>query len=265
MTHVARAALLIAVVTAIAAVVTPSASAFHPRLGQGCAAADYRSGGQTVPAELCRPLHAKAAAPAVLVLYGCGRFGPLDSSLAHQLPRAGIATLYVDYFAETPPPPGGRGFCGGGGDSQNVGPTWHREIVDGAAALRRTSGIDPHHVGIVAWSLGGGVALDVAAGGTSTGAGQAARPFDAMVIYSSYDDGPALAQAQRLPPTLLLSAGTTDAVPEAGAIALHRALQTAHVPTQLHVWPRGTHNWPGAQGVQGLRWTTQFLHRYLGG
>jgi hypothetical protein len=32
----------------------------------------------------------------------------------------------------------------------------------------------------------------------------------------------------------------------------------------LRIWPRGRHSWPGAQGVQGLRWTTRFLHRYLG-
>jgi hypothetical protein len=30
------------------------------------------------------------------------------------------------------------------------------------------------------------------------------------------------------------------------------------------IWPHGRHSWPGAQGVQGLRWTTRFLHRYLG-
>ena len=223
----ARAVLLAAFAVLLAAVVVPSALAF-PKLGQGCARADYPSGGQTVPAELCRPSGAGRAAPAVLVLYGCGRFGSLDSSLAHELPGAGIATLYVDYFAQTPPPAGGHGYCGGGGDAGNVWAAWHREVLDGAAALRRTSGIDPHRVGVVGWSLGGGVALDAAA--SAPAAGHGSRPFDAMVIYSSYDDGPALAQARRLPPTLVLSAGSTDAVPVSGAIALHRALQAAHVP-----------------------------------
>jgi hypothetical protein len=36
------------------------------------------------------------------------------------------------------------GYCEGGGDARNVWATWHREVIDGAAALRRTSGIDPH-------------------------------------------------------------------------------------------------------------------------
>jgi dienelactone hydrolase len=258
----ARAVLLAAFAGVVAAVVAPSALAF-PKLGQGCARADYRSGGHAVPAELCRPSGAERAAPAVLVLYGCGRFGSLDSSLAHELPRAGIATLYVDYFAQTPPPAGGRGYCGGGGEAGTVWTTWQREVRDGAAALRRTSGIDSHRVGVVGWSLGGGVALDAAA--SAPVAGHGARPFDAMVIYSSYDDGPALAEARRLPPTMVLSAGTTDAVPVSGAIALHRALAAARVPTELHIWPHGRHSWPGAQGVQGLAWTTRFLHHYLGG
>jgi dienelactone hydrolase len=253
--------LLVAIVAAVAAVVASPAEAF-PKLGQGCVRADYTSGGRPVPAELCRPAHAEGATPAVLVLHGCGGFGSLDGSLVHALPRAGIATLYVDYFAQTPPA-GHRGYCGAGGDAPNVFTTWHREVIDGAAALRRTRGIDPHRVGVVGWSLGGGVALDAAASPAEPG--HAPRPFDAMVIYSSYAEGPVLTQARRLPPTMLLSAGTTDAVPMSGAIALHRALEEAHVPTRLHIWPHGKHSWPGPQGAQGLRWTTRFLHRYLGG
>jgi dienelactone hydrolase len=250
----ARAVVLAVFVTAVAALLAPPAPAF-PRLGPGCLRADYVSGGNRVPAELCRPSGAGKTTPAVLVLHGCGGFGSLDGSLAHALPQAGIATLYVDYFAQTPPP-GDRGYCGGGGDALHVWTTWRREVLDGAAALRRTSEIDPHHVGVVGWSMGGGVALDTAA--------SAPRPFDVMVLYSAYDDGLTRTQVRGLPPTMLLSAGRTDAVPEAGAVALHRALQAAHVPTELHVWQHGRHNWPGAQGVQGLRWTTRFLHRYLG-
>jgi dienelactone hydrolase len=263
MARAARVVVLAALVGALTAVAAPSASAF-PKLGPGCVRADYASGGRPVPAELCRPSRTKAAVPAAVVVHGCGGFGSLDGSLAHQLPRVGIATLYVDFFAQTPPPPGHRGYCGGGGDARDVWTTWQREVVDGAAALRRTRGVDARRVGVVAWSLGGGVALDAAVASRSTGRGEVSRPFDAMVIYSSYDDGPALTQARRLPPTLLLSAGTTDAVPESGAIALHRALVAAHVPSELRVWPHGRHSWPGAQGVQGLRWTTRFLHRYLG-
>ena len=256
MATAARAALLAAFLCVVAAVVVPSAPAF-PKLGRGCARADYPSGGRTVPAELCRPSGAGSAAPAVLVLYGCGRFGSLDSSLAHALPRAGIATLYVDYFAETPPPAGGHGFCGGGGDAGNIWTTWHREVIDGAAALRRTSGIDPQHVGVVGWSMGGGVALDAAA--SAPAAGHAGRPFDAMVIYSSYDDGPALAQARRLPPTMLPStAGTNqDAVPCRGSVA------TSIVPSRrLSCRPSCTSGrTDGTAGRErragrGLGWTT---------
>jgi dienelactone hydrolase len=112
---------------------------------------------------------------------------------------------------------------------------------------------------VIGWSLGGGVALGTAAANGT----RRPRLFDAIVIYSGFDGGPALAVARVLPPTLILSAGTTDAVPVSGAIALHRALDAAHVPNQLHIYPRGRHSWPGAQGQQRLRWTTAFLRRYL--
>src|SRR5690242_5837733 len=91
-----------------------------------CASAGYRSGSGTVRAELCRPAGARGSVPAVLVLHGCGGSGSLDRSLAQELPRAGIATLHVDYFSETPPAHPGHGFCGGGGgrDGRNVFLTW---------------------------------------------------------------------------------------------------------------------------------------------
>ena len=70
--------------------------------------------------------------------------------------------------------------------------------------------------------------------------------------------------AGRLPPTLVLSAGTTDAVPLADALALHRSLVAHHVPTSLYVYPHGSHSWPGAQGRATLRRTEAFLRRWLG-
>jgi hypothetical protein len=42
-----------------------------------------------------------------------------------------------------------------------------------------------------------------------------------------------------------------------------RALVAAHVPTALHVYPNGTHGWPGPQFDAGLAWTLSFLKKYL--
>jgi dienelactone hydrolase len=222
------------------------------KLGPGCARADVRSGGAVVPAELCRRGDEHAA---VVVLHGCGGFNTLDHQLAADLPDHGIATLYLDYFAPTPPA-GGKGFCGG---PRRPGldpfPVWTQEVRDAAAALRHTPGIDANEVGVVGWSLGGGVALGAALSG--------GKPFDAIALFSSFAHGLDPQTARELPPTLVLSGGSHDAVPVSEAIALHDALVAAHVPTQLHVYPNGVHQWPGAQGRAGLAWTIAFLRRYL--
>jgi hypothetical protein len=35
------------------------------------------------------------------------------------------------------------------------------------------------------------------------------------------------------------------------------------VPSQLYVYPRGSHNWPGRQGTLGIAHAAAFLLRYL--
>src|SRR3981189_3149595 len=73
----------------------------------GCVRADFRSGGTTVRAERCGP---GTGARRAIVLHGCGGFSTFDHRIAAGLPRYGISTLYVDYFAHTPPS-GSKGFC----------------------------------------------------------------------------------------------------------------------------------------------------------
>jgi dienelactone hydrolase len=240
----------LALVAGLALVLAAPAAALSPRvfenLGPGCTRMDFASGGGTVPAELCRRDGERAA---VVVLHGCGGFGTLDHKLAAALPSRGFATLYVDYFALTPH--GSKGFCGGRGRASDPFPTWIRTAQDAAAALRRIPGIDPNRVGAVGWSLGGGVTI---------AAGQARpAPFDAIVLFSSFGFG----DVGSLPPTLVLSGGSHDAVPVADAVALHRELLAAHVPTELHVYPNGSHGWPGRQFDAGLAWTVAFLKKYL--
>jgi hypothetical protein len=147
-----KSALLLLSIAALTLV--PQAAAFQ-HFGAGCTRDDFRSGSSTVRAELCR---ATGASPrAVVVLHGCGGFSTFDHRLATGLPRLGISTLDVDYFQLTPPP-GRKGFCGFHGGTDPF-PTWMTVVHDAAAALGRAPGVDPKAVGIVGWSLGGGVAL----------------------------------------------------------------------------------------------------------
>jgi dienelactone hydrolase len=227
-----------------------------PRISPLCHRADFSSRGHRVRAALCRPA-GLARLPAVVVLHSCGGFGGIDEVLARDLPSHGVATYYIDYFGLTPQP-SKRGFCGSPRIESSFS-TWQRVVVDATNALKRMPGIDPARVGAVGWSLGGGIALVTG----EYGAGMTPlrhSPFHALVVLSSFDNS---GQVGALPPTLVLSGGSGDAVPASDARALYRSLRSAHVPAVLHVYPHGTHQWKGRQRIVGERWTFDFLHRYL--
>ena len=242
-------------VVAVAAVALlaagPAAARGFPRFGAGCARADFLSGSIVVRAEFCRARGRLGAA--VVVLHGCGGFSTFDHRLVTSLPGFGISTLDVDYFGPTPPL-GTKGFCNGAGAFDSAFPIWIRVAGDAAKKLRSLPGV--HHVGVVGWSLGGGVAVAAASGPASS------RPFQALAGFSTGSFG-AASTASLLPPTILLSAGRTDAIPLAETLPLYQALRAAKVPSELYVYPRGLHNWPGRQGALGIAHAAAFLQRYL--
>ncbi len=231
----------------------PAAAGGFPRFGPGCTRDDFAAAGSTVRAELCRSQG--GGGRAVVVLHGCGGFSTFDHRLAVTLPRYRIATLVVDYFGPTPPP-GRKGFCDSHGAGRNAFPTWIDVASAGAAKLRATPGIDRRGVGVVGWSLGGAVALAAAVGAPAT------RPFNAVAGFSTGSFGAATVASQ-FPPTILLSGGRTDAIPLSETLPLYLALRHAGVPSQLFVYPRGSHDWPGRQGELGIAHAAAFLLRYL--
>lgn len=94
--------------------------------------------------------------------------------------------------------------------------------MDATSALARMPGIDGKRVGAVGWSLGGGLALvtgEYGAGATPL----RHSPFKALVVLSAFD---AKRQVAALPPTLVLSGGSGDAVPVSDARALYQASST---------------------------------------
>lgn len=240
--------LVVRVLTAgVLVLAVPALGGGFPRFGGGCTRADFGAAGTTIRAELCS---ASSGRDAVVVLHGCGGFSTFDHRLATELPRRGISTLDVDYFGPTPPP-GRKGFCDTSTGFASVFPTW---IVVASAAARSLRAAGFTHVGAVGWSLGGGVAVAAAT--------LSSRPFEALAGFSTGSFG-AEKVAQRLPPTILLSGGRTDAIPLAETLPLYRALRRAHVPAALYVYPHGSHDWPGRQGMLGIAHAATFLRRYL--
>jgi dienelactone hydrolase len=228
---------------AAAAVVAPHP---FPHFGTGCARADFRSAGTTIRAERC----GSTGGPAVVVLHGCGGFSTFDHQLAADLPRFGIATLYVDYFGPTPPP-GKRGFCNGPIGTIDPFPTWQRVAADAARTLRRRGYT---RVGAVGWSLGAGVALATA---------EDTHAFDAVAAFSAIASPVTVEEARALPPTIFLDGGRRDIVPPANARTLYAAARAAHIASALYVYADGTHEWAGRQGAVGRSRAARFLLRYL--
>jgi carboxymethylenebutenolidase len=189
------------------------------------------------------------------VLHGCGGFDTFDHRLAVELPTAGIATMYIDYFDPTPPP-GRKGWCNGGesASGKDVFAVWQREVVDAAAHLRAVRGVDASRVALVGWSLGGGVAVATALTDKTR--------FRALVGFSTGFFGGS-ADFAGMPPTLLLSAGSHDAIPLAATQDLYRALRAAGDKASLYDYGNGVHAWPGAQGSTGIAVAERFLRHAL--
>jgi dienelactone hydrolase len=209
---------------------------------QGCVRADFAG----VRAERCG---AASGSRAVIVLHGCGGFSTFDHRLAAELPRYGIATLYVDYFARTPAP-GTKGFCDVWTRPAELFATWEQIASQAARSLQ------PHfaHVGAVGWSLGAGVALATA---------EDLHSFAAVAAFSAIANPLTVGRAASLPPSIFLDGGPRDIVPPQNARALYAAARAAHVPTALYVYGNGTHEWAGVQGTAGIRRAAAFLLRHL--
>jgi dienelactone hydrolase len=224
-----------------------------------CARHDFKSAGTHVRAELCRATEDQAAGRAVVILHGCGGFNTFDHRLADSLPAAGVSTYYIDFFAPTPPP-GTRGWCGGGGshaaDSRRVDvfARWARVVDDAVSALGHTAGIDPAHVGLVGWSLGGGLAVQVAETDTAV---------HGVAAFSTGVFGGGRVRVPRTSPLLLLSGGKHDAIPLAWTLDLYRAAKAAGTKVSLFVYPNGSHGWPGQQGSAGITRASAFLRALL--
>jgi dienelactone hydrolase len=231
----------------IAAAAAGGEARAFPHFGAGCSSADFRSHGTLVRAERCGPAHGQRA---VVVLHGCGGFGTFDHTLAADLPRFGITTLDIDLFARTPPP-GTRGFCGGGWTgTYDPFARWEQTAAAAATSLRAHFA----HVGAVGWSLGAGVALATA---------EDLHSFEAVAAFSAIASPPVLTGATRLPPSIFLDGGPHDIVPPENARALYAATSRDHVPSALFIYPDGTHGWPGHQGAVGRRRAAAFLLVHL--
>lgn len=127
-----------------------------------------------ISATLYMPDHT-APVPAVLMLHGFGsskdEVGGMYAREAAALAEKGIASLRID-------------FAGFGKSEGDTGATTIDGQLDNAKAaievLKKTDGIDPARIGILGFSLGGGIAMLVA--------GDDAKDVKSLVTWSSVGD-----------------------------------------------------------------------------
>lgn len=245
--------LFVALVIGAVAPVAGAAST-HPfaRFGSGRVRSDSRSGGAVVRAELCRSSES-GRRPAVVVLHGCGGFSTFDHRLATELPRHGVSTLDVDYFEPTPPP-GRRGFCGARDAVGAAFPVWRQEVVDAADHVARLPRVDSRRIGLVGWSLGGGVALATAASRPAS-----SRPSRCSPSAATHPLRPGPCRRPFSSP----AASTTRFRSRTRACSIRRSRAPA-APRSSSSTRTGTHRWPGRQGTAGIARAAAFLRRYLG-
>jgi carboxymethylenebutenolidase len=211
----------------------------------------FTSGGQTIGVERFEAAQGGKRA-AVLLLHGADgmtnaeryRIGAQVLAAAgyhvfllHYLDRTGERRAYFSTI--------GRGFA-----------LWADAVRDALDFVARQPGVDAERLGIVGTSLGGALAVAVAAED---------RRIKAVVNYFGFLPEPARQSATRLPPMLVLHGARDVIVPVANAHALEMLLNRLGVPHEVHVYPDQAHGFHGAAQLDAAQRTAAFLARHLGG
>jgi carboxymethylenebutenolidase len=211
----------------------------------------FASGGHTIAVERFGAAGG-GRRPAVLLLHGADGMTNADRYrlgaqvvaaagyhvfLVHYLDRTGERRAYFSTI--------GRGF-----------PLWAEAVRDAVFFVARQPGVDATRLGVLGTSLGGAIAVAVAAED---------RRIKAVVNYFGFLPEPVRENATRLPPMLVLHGARDAIVPVANAHALEALLNRLGAPHEVHVYPDQAHGFHGAAQLNAAQRTATFLGRYLGG
>jgi dienelactone hydrolase len=210
----------------------------------------FPSAGKKIRMEKYLPLK-EGKYPAVILLYGSGGIGPGPNGLrdlARDYARRGYVALLPHYFDQT----GIRMANFVTIDRQFV--TWMGAINHAIDHARGLPEVDGDHIGLVGWSLGGSLALEVAATNDHVAAVVGVVGGMAKVI---------LDKMKRMPPTLLLDGGQDPNYPVELARNLARTLKAKGVLVESVIYSDQGHAFTGAAAVDAGRRTAEWFDRYL--
>jgi carboxymethylenebutenolidase len=213
--------------------------------------ATFKSNGATIRIEMYLP-GTPGRHPAIVVLHGGG-----PANLAAQVglrtrcrdfARRGYVALFPRYFDQTDteladPPTIDRNFV-----------AWMGTVSNALEYARNLPEVDPDRVGLIGWSLGSSLALEVAA----------TNPHSAAVVGNVGGMAHEVVdKITRMPPTLLLDGGDDPNYPARLARDLYRSLRAKHVNVESKIYPGQGHGFGGDAARDAYNRTDAFFDKYL--
>jgi carboxymethylenebutenolidase len=210
----------------------------------------FRSAGRNIRIERYYPAK-EGKYPTVLLLYGGGGAGPAPGglhALGRDFARRGYVALLPHYFDQTgirmaDPPTIDRNFV-----------SWMGTINAAIDYARTLPDVDPDRIGLVGWSLGSSLSLEVAATNDHVAAVVGVVGGMALEI---------LDKMKRMPPTLLLDGEADHNYPVHLARGLARVLRERGVEVESKIYPGEGHGFRPEAALDAAKRTNAWFDKYL--
>lgn len=168
--------------------------------------------------------------PAVLVLHGSGGVSDFPEDV-RELANRGYITLAPHYFEST-------GTSWADLDSiRRHGLTWGQTVLDAVECARLLPNVDSQSIGLLGFSLGGYLAIAVAAHD---------RRIKCVAEFFGGVPERFLPSIEHLPPTLILHGQDDEIVPVRHALELKQLCQKKGFYFEMELYPGAGHNFSGA-------------------
>ena len=206
----------------------------------------FRSGSKDIRIDVVVPPQG-GMRPAVLVLHGSGGSTDLPGQV-RDLAERGYVTLAPYYFEST-------GTSWADLDSiRRHGLIWGKTILNAVEFARQLPSVDPESIGLLGFSLGGFLAIAVAA-----------HDLRIKCVVEFFGGIPEkfLPTVDHLPPTLILHGEDDRIVPIHHAMRLKRLCEEKKLCFEMETYPGAGHNFSGPLMRTAMERAMAFLGRRL--
>jgi carboxymethylenebutenolidase len=206
----------------------------------------FKSHGRDIPLDVMLPPMG-GARPAIIVLHGSGGSGDCPEQV-REFAERGYAMLAPHYFEST-------GTSWADLDSiRRHGVTWGRTLLDAVRFARQLPNVDPEAIGLLGFSLGGFLAIAVAAHDPR---------IRCVVEFFGGIPEKFLPDIDHLPPTLILHGEQDKIVPLHHAMRLKKLCEEKKFCFEMELYPEAGHNFSGALMRRAMDRALAFLNQRL--